>query len=174
MECPIGLICELMECRRQVCLDYAQPIPLPYEICDYDWRYPKGTFVSYLPHYEEEETFLDYEIGRVDHYNAWLRRVRESMIEAGWGGSSPLPYSWNADLGCLEVDLPLLLENEDYEFDSGKLIKELPWTWHEDRGFALAVPLDGRPIKNYAYDIQEDGFCRSWLRWSRHFNDDEE
>lgn len=130
-----------MECRPVVCREWAAPVPLPYEIWEIDWRYPKGTLISSLPYFDNAECALDHELGLQDNYNHWVDRIRRDMREGGWGGYTELPYKWDADLQALVVVWELLLVGADYELDSGKPLPNDPLYWPEARGFAPAVPL---------------------------------
>lgn len=152
-ECPIGLICELMVCEPYVCQHYANPVPLPYTVWSYDYPYPKGTLISQLPDLVNENDDPLYELQWAANQNIWMGRVRQSMIEGGWGGYSMLPYYWDADQRCLEVttSTPVLPDIEGSKTS-------------EDYGFEVAVSISDCP-KYYKPDIDSDGFWKSNLVW---------
>lgn len=176
MNCPIGLICEYFECRRDVCADYAKPIPLPYKFCDvYDRNYPKGTLISFLPECDEHLDFdePEYVAANRDEYNERVERVRRMMAEGGWHGFSELPYKFDEELKALVVTHEHLLKGTELLSDLGENGDLL---FHGTRGFCAALPINDPVVPhpdNYFSDIEADGFCRFLLLWDTDFYEDE-
>ncbi len=176
MNCPIGLICEYFECRRDVCAEYAAPIPLPYKFCDrHETNYPIGTLISFLPECDERFDFDEPEYVATirDEYNERVERIRRMMNEGGWHGFSELPYKFDEELKALVVQHEHLLKGTELEADLGEY-RGLPY--YGDRGFCAALPINDPVVPqpdNYFSDIEADGFCRQLLLWDTDFYEDE-
>lgn len=137
-ECPIGLICELMECRRQVCNDYARPWTLPAWYAEYDmnWKRCNPYLIVQLPEYDDSNPETDHECYELGLYNERVSLQREAFFLAGWWNAIELPYHY--ELGFLIVDFRLILD-ENCAFQC-----HWPCQCEYSEGFHPAVPLKAR------------------------------
>lgn len=112
------------------CANLAAPWPLPYQIWDIDYYYPKGALIVSIPcptNWEEINN-NEWEIQAAEEWDSWINYVRTELKEAGWANPIELPYEWDEVLCGLIITLPLIFEEEHNK--------------HPAQGFAPAVTLD--------------------------------
>lgn len=95
-KCPIGLLCELMECRPRVCSEYARPWYIPYSMTNFNPLTNK--FENYLHVTLWRCTYdapnVEHEIIAEQEENSWIITVNLHAWLAGWANPVELPYEF--------------------------------------------------------------------------------
>lgn len=152
--CPIGLEC-LTEGLRNIrqlsdggwcgnasyCKNLAAPMDLPYL---YDYWESLGVLHVWIPYcYVEpdyDESMWEYEIIAQEAERAWVNRLRQDYIEAGWLDAEWLPYFYDSDRQAVIV-----------------------WRDREEHNFYIAVSLEKKPRRVILEDrLDEYGFPVNW------------
>lgn len=169
-ECPINLICELMECNPQLCKHFSNPWPLPYTINPY-WLPGVNLLVNLLDNIddppEQEYLFEAYE-----EYNSVVSRIKEEVWLAGWCEAIDLPYKPHPEGGLLVTHSLQLDEDSAFKCD-------LDYNHYDEEQFSPAVSIDAYEqiygesasliTSKNMYD--ENGFLIYWILDSSMFEE---